>query len=98
MSDEMIEVPVTRPARVRLLGRAVFGYGSNRWFCFDGVDIGAMLSRGSRIAVRPSNVAGESFRCGTARIDHVMYGFAVPESGTIPAFCDGDYVYLVEDA
>lgn len=81
MSEETVEIPVTRWSRVTLVG------------VYDSPAM-AQLSDGDEIVFRPSTKAGAPFRAGTYR---VHAGWHVRDVlGRIPTACVGDYVYRVE--
>lgn len=96
MTDETIEVPVTRTARVALVGRA--NYVMLSGFRLDGItDPAAVLGPLCKFVVRPFDDRGCPFRRGIATVAAIRGQHVCADFTAIPAFCAGDYVYLVED-
>lgn len=91
-TDEFVEVPVTRRARVTLLGRLDW---DRSWFTAGIVSEtgGAVrLEAGTRFVLRTS--ATSPFRAGFGNV--LSDGRLI--LGEIPAACHGDLVYRVEPA
>lgn len=83
MIEDVVEVPVTRRARVVLVGRLDW----TKAIC----DRPPQLEDGDRVVVRSSQAA--PFRSGVGRV--VGSGLDLT---SIPAACDGDLLYRVEPA
>jgi len=91
--DETIEVPAMRPARVRLVGRALEVQG-NAFF----LGTADRPDPGSCFVVRPTKTRGEPFRTGMGMISGERHPWTLMANATaIPAFRSGDYVYLLEE-
>ena len=97
---ETIEVPVTRTARVALIGQAFavnhLRVGIGRFY-LSGVDARTVIGPLCKFVVRSQPSAGYPFRSGIGIVQRVDPDGILADTSAIQAFCDGDFVYLVED-
>lgn len=91
---ETVEVPVTRRVRVRLIGQA--HYVRPGMFQLKAFTPITAFCPPCRFVVRPTMTEGSPFRSGIATARHIEGAYYTGDTSAIPAFCSGDYVYLVE--